>query len=152
MEVKIRKCKTEETNIANELLTKLIRFEKQFDNNINENCTVNYYYESVIDNPSHLILFAQIEEKIIGYIYGFIQENGDTTKEKVGQIDALYIEEEYRNMKVGDKLITEFIEWAKEQNVKIIEISVFDTNTKAKNLYKKKNFKQIKTTMNLIVK
>lgn len=152
MEVKIRKCKTEETNIANELLTKLIRFEKQFDNNINENCTVNYYYESVIDNPSHLILFAQIEEKIIGYIYGFIQENGDTTKEKVGQIDALYIEEEYRNMKVGDKLITEFIEWAKEQNVKIIEISVFDTNIKARNLYKKKNFKQIKTTMNLIVK
>lgn len=152
MEVKIRKCKTEETNIANELLTKLIRYEKEFDNNINENCTVNYYYESIIDNPSHLILFAQIEEKIIGYIYGFIQENGDTTKEKVGQIDALYIEEEYRNMKVGDKLITEFIEWAKEQNVKIIEISVFDTNTKAKNLYKKKNFKQIKTTMNLIVK
>ncbi len=152
MEVKIRKCKTEETNIANELLTKLIRFEKQFDNNINENCTVNYYYESVIDNPSHLILFAQIEEKIIGYIYGFIQENGDTTKEKVGQIDALYIEEEYRNMKVGDKLITEFIEWAKEQNVKIIEISVFDTNIKARNLYTKKNFKSVKTTMNLIVK
>ena len=143
MEVKIRKCKTEETNIANELLTKLIRFEKQFDNNINENCTVNYYYESVIDNPSHLILFAQIEEKIIGYIYGFIQENGDTTKEKVGQIDALYIEEEYRNMKVGDKLITEFIEWAKEQNVKIIEISVFDTNIKARNLYTKKNFKTL---------
>lgn len=152
MEVKIRKCKTEETNIANELLTKLIRYEKQFDNNINENCTVNYYYESVINNPSNLILFAQIEEKIIGYIYGFILENGDTTKEKVGQIDALYIEEEYRNMKIGNKLITKFIEWAKEQNVKIIEISVFDTNTKAKKLYTKKNFKQIKTTMKLIVK
>ena len=152
MEVKIRKCKTEETNIANELLTKLIRYEKEFDNNINENCTVNYYYESIIDNPSHLILFAETEEKIIGYIYGFIQENGDTTKEKVGQIDALYIEEEYRNMKIGDKLITEFIEWAKEQNVKIIEISVFDTNIKARNLYTKKNFKSVKTTMNLIVK
>ena len=55
-------------------------------------------------------------------------------------------------MKVGDKLITEFIEWAKEQNVKIIEISVFDTNIKARNLYTKKNFKSVKTTMNLIVK
>ena len=149
MNINIRKCTKEETNIANALLTKLIRDEKQYDDNINENVTVDYYYESVINNENHLILFAEIEEKIVGYIYGFI-ENYDTTYiNKISKLDALYVIEDYRHMGVGKNLIENFIDLSKSKNVSKIEVSACAGNINAMNLYQSINFKPVKITMNL---
>lgn len=149
MNIKIRECKKEEVKLANKFLTELIKDEKQYDNNINENCNIDFYYENYIDNENHIILFAEVEELIAGYLYGFIEENGNVCINKVAKLDALYVEEEYRHLGIGEKLITSFKEWATKKGVKIIEVSVCEGNTKAKNLYAKTNFKKVKETLKL---
>lgn len=43
MNVLIKKATINDVDIANQYLTKLIRDEKQYDKNINENCVVNSF-------------------------------------------------------------------------------------------------------------
>lgn len=151
MHIQIRKYKKSDLQLANKYLTNLIKEEKQYDDNINEKCTINSYYETCMDE-NHQIFFAEANGITVGYLYGFIQNNGNTVKEKVSEINAIYIEKQYRNIGIGKKLIEEFLKWSKEKDVKITEISVFDKNTKALNLYKKTKFKKIKTTLSLKLK
>jgi len=148
MNIEIREYKKEELKKADELLTKLIHDEKQYDSNINENCIIDSYYETCMQENNQMF-FAIENEKIIGYIYGFIENNGDTTIKEVAKIDALYIEKEYRYLGIGKKLINAFTLWANSKNIEIIEISVLNTNQSALNLYTGLNFKETKTILKL---
>lgn len=54
MDIKIIVATNENVSKANEFLTRLIRDEKQYDNNINENCVVNSLYEKLLENPNYI--------------------------------------------------------------------------------------------------
>lgn len=145
----IRKCKIEEAYIADELLTKLIRDEKQYDDNIDETFTVNSFYKNYVNKDNHCLLFCIFDEKIVGYIYGFIEESDLASTCKISKLDALYVLEDYRHLKAGTLLIESFKEWSKEKNATIIEVNVCAKNESGINLYKNANFKTTKLTMNL---
>ena len=142
----IRKANLDETSIADSFLTKLIRDEKKYDNNINENIVINNYYENVIGD-NNCLLFAQIENTIVGYIYGFIRNDGNTVFHKVACLDALYVDANYRNQGIANALIAEFKKWAKASEVKYMEVSACSKNENAVTLYRKNDFKDIKVTM-----
>ncbi len=146
MDIIIRKAKIEEANIANNFLTKLIRDEKKYDNNINENIVINNYYENYIDKDNTCLLFALIDNKIVGYIYGFIKNDGDAVINKVALLDALYVDIEYRKLGVANSLINEFKNWSKDI-ANSIEVNVCYQNESAVKLYKKHNFIETKMTM-----
>ena len=147
MDIKIRKAESGEGKIADSFLTKLIRDEKKYDDNIDENVWIIGYYENFIENENHIILFAEIDDKIIGYIYGYVIMQNGVLINNTSKIDALYVDEEYRGNKVGDKLIKMFKEWSKEKEVKAIEIDVCAQNESARKLYLNNNFKEKKITM-----
>lgn len=149
MNYQIRKAKISDVKVINNFLTRLIHDEKKYDNNINEICIVNNFYENIVENPKSCILIAEINDKIIGYLYGFIQNNGDTCINIVTQIDAIFIDEDYRKIGVGNTLIEEFKKWSKQQNAKYIELKVCNNNDIAISLYRKKGFKDFKTIMSL---
>lgn len=146
MNIIIRKAKIEEANIANSFLTKLIRDEKKYDDNINENIVINNYYENYIDKGNTCLLFALIDNKIVGYIYGFIKNDGNTVINKVALLDALYVDIEYRKLGVATTLINEFKNWFKDI-ANSIEVNVCYQNESAVKLYKKHNFIETKMTM-----
>ena len=146
MDIIIRKAKIEEANIANNFLTKLIRDEKKYDNNINENIVINNYYEKYIDKDNTCLLFALIDNKIVGYIYGFVKNDGDAVINKVALLDALYVDIEYRKLGVANSLINEFKNWSKDI-ANSIEVNVCYQNESAVKLYKKHNFIETKMTM-----
>lgn len=148
MDIKIQKAKIEDCEKADNLLTKLIIDEKQYDETIDENYEVKSYYKNFVNDPNHCLYLAKIENVIVGFIYGFIIDY-KTNVNKFAKIDALYTEEKYRNIGIGQKLIEEFISWSKENDVKNIEINVCNANENAKRLYTKNNFKPTKITMNL---
>lgn len=149
MNYKIRKAKIEDAKIINSFLTKLINDEKKYDDNINENCIVCKLYENLIEDTQNCILVAEVDKKIIGYLYGYIKNNGDAYINNVAQLEAMFVEKEYRKIGIGNKLITRFKKWSKEQNVKYIELKVCNNNDSAISLYKKNNFEGIKTIMSL---
>lgn len=146
MDIIIRKAKIEEANIANSFLTKLIRDEKKYDDNINENIVINNYYENYIYKGNTCLLFALIDNKIVGYIYGFIKNDGNTVMNKVALLDALYVDIEYRKLGVATTLINEFKNWFKDK-ANSIEVNVCYQNESAVKLYKKHNFIGTKMTM-----
>lgn len=143
----VRKAELKDTKDANNLLTLLIRNEKQYDPSINENCVISRFYEDMISNDSNILLVAEIDNKIIGYLYGYIVDNGNTYLDKVSKLDALYIIKEYRKNKIATKLINEFKSWSLKNGVKYIELQVLNDNTSAVNLYKKEGFRSFKSTL-----
>lgn len=147
MDVVVRKAELKDTKDANNLLTLLIRDEKQYDPSINENCVISRFYEDMISNDSNILLVAEIDNKIIGYLYGYIVDNGNTYLDKVSKLDALYIIKEYRKNKIAIKLINEFKSWSLKNGVKYIELQVLNDNTSAVNLYKKEGFRSFKSTL-----
>lgn len=144
----IEKCSVNETKEVDILLNKLILDEKQYDKNISNNVIVKDFYETKINDDDNCLLVAKINNKIIGYLYGFIL-NSDIDIELKCQLDALYVEEEYRKLGVANSLISEFINWSKLKQVKFVELKVCNENINAINLYKKYGFKDIKTIMSL---
>ena len=143
----IRKANLQDASIVNGFLTKLIHDEKKYDSNINDKCEIKEFYENMISNDDSCILIAEYENKIVGYLYGFIVNDGDTCINLTSKLDALYVEEEYRNKGIANSLIDEFKKWSRTKNIKIIEVSVCNENESAINLYSKHNFKSIKTVM-----
>lgn len=149
MDFIIRRANLDDVKNCNNFLTLLIRDEKNYDKNINENCKVNIFYENFISNENNCILIAQVEDDIVGYLYGFIKNNGDTYIDLVAQLDAMFIDESFRKYGIGTSLINEFKKWSIEHKVKQIELQVCNENDKAISLYKKNGFKNIKSIMSI---
>ena len=78
MNIDIIKADYKSALAVNGLLTKLIVDEKKYDENINENCIVKSLYENFFDNEDVCLLIAKKSKKLVGYIYGYIQNNGDS--------------------------------------------------------------------------
>lgn len=142
----IRKAVKEDTKTIDYLLTLLIKDEKKYDDNIDENFIVQHFYENYIDDPNKYIIVAEEENKIIGYLYGY-QKNDETLHNKIAVLDALYIEEIYRKKGVASSLISSFKTWCLESGIQEVEVNVLSQNLKAKNLYIKHHFVTIKETM-----
>ena len=144
MNINIRKANNDDIKILNAFLTSLIRDEKKYDNNINENIIVNYYYETIINKDDNYLLVAEVDNNVVGYLYGYIENSGSVCIDKVSIIDALFVSEEYRGNGIANRLIDEFKKISKDNNVRYIEIKVCNDNKAAASLYNKCGFKDIK--------
>lgn len=124
-----RKPKLQESSKLDNLLTKLILDERNYDPSV-EIVNVKDFYINYIDDPTKYFEICEDTNEIVGYIYCKL----DNEKAK---IDALYIEESYRNKKIATTLIENFIKYCKNNNINEITINVLENNIKAKNLYLK---------------
>ncbi len=143
----IRKARDKDCSKINGLLTELIHDEKKYDDNINEKCIVKYFYENVIHNDDSCILVVEKDNDIIGYLYGFILNNGDAYINKIVRLEALYVKDKYQGYGIGDNLISEFKKWVKQKNISNIELCVCLENEHAIKLYKKHGFSVLKYIM-----
>lgn len=148
----IRKAKIEDAKEINNLLTLLIQDEKKYDSNINESCVVKRLYEDLIPNESNIVLVSVVDNKIVGYLFGYIENTGDTYKEGISKLEALYILEDYRHNGIATSLIKEFKEWSLNNNIRHIEVQVLDNNIDAVKLYNKEGFKNFKSTLLNVIK
>ncbi len=152
MNFELIKATNDNIKIANKFLTQLINDEKKYDNNINEKCIVNSFYENFYNSANQFLYFAKVKDRYVGYIYGFVEDNGDAYLDKVTELDAMFVEEKYRNKGIGTSLIKKFQEWSKEKEAKYIELKVCNGNESAIALYKKNLFESIKIVMNYEIK
>ena len=97
----------------------------------------------MIIRDKHKIYLCEIDSVIVGYIYLIIGNKNEA------KIDALYVLEEYRNIKIASKLLDLAMLYFKEHNVNSVEIGVLSKNIVAKNLYMKYGFSTFKETMKL---
>lgn len=89
------------------------------------------------------IYFAVDNGREIGYVFGFLfdkqsEENLlEVVPTKVGQVDDLYIDEEYRGQGIGKMLLQKIEEYFKDQGCDSVWMEVFASNTNAHNAYLK---------------
>lgn len=137
----VRKAKKEDANMLDRLFAKLLENERfYYDENIKENITMSGFFEKRIDKENEIIFVAEESNKIVGYIYGYINIDNKIKIELEANIDSLFVIEEYRNKKIGTKLINAFIEEVKNKNCKYIFIDNKYLNKRAAKLYNNLGF------------
>ena len=119
---------------CDELLTKLIHDERQYNDTIEDNYIVTNHFNKMLDDENIIILGYYINEIIVGYI--LIRRTSNNTC----LLDGLYVEKEYRNKGIGKSLLTEAISRIKNMNVKYVDINVMYNNIIAKHIYEKLGF------------
>lgn len=119
---------------CDELLTKLIQDERQYNDTIDDNYIVTNHFNQMLDDENIIILAYYINEIIVGYI--LIRRMANNTC----LLDGLYVEKEYRNKGIGNSLLKEAISRIKNMNVKYVDINVMYNNIIAKHIYEKLGF------------
>ena len=119
---------------CDELLTKLIQDERQYNDTIDDNYIVTNHFNKMLDDENIIILAYYINKTIVGYILIRRMDNNTCL------LDGLYVEEEYRNKGIGKSLLTEAISRIKNMNVKYVDINVMYNNIIAKHIYEKLGF------------
>ncbi len=135
--IKIKEATKKDVKEANKLLTMLIKDEQKYDENIKDDFKLVFDYEAIYKD--NYLYFAYDCDKVVGYLYGYLIDD-NINKYLVGKLDALYVLPEYRNKKIANTLIDNFIKWCNDKNVKIISVKVFIDNLVAKHLYIKYGF------------
>lgn len=130
-----------DANRCDELLTKLIQDERQYNDTIDENYIVKNHFNKMLNDENIIILAYYINKIIVGYI--LIRRTDNNTC----LLDGLYVEKEYRNKGIGKSLLTEAILRIKNMNIKYIDINVMYHNIIAKHIYEKLGFVEYEIKM-----
>lgn len=138
----IRVLDEEKANICDNLLTKLIQDERQYDNSIDKDFIVKDYFKNTIKNKDNILLCYEEDNIIKGYIYLKPVVNDNT---RGYLIDGLYVDLEYRNHGIATKLIENALTIITD--VDFIDINVMSQNIDAINLYKKFGFNEFKISL-----
>ena len=140
----IRIIEEKDAKVCDELLTKLIRDESQYDKLISKDFKVHDYFKNVIKDSNNILLGYIIDNQIIGYTYLKYLANDN---KKGYLIDGLYILENYRGQGYAKKLLKYALNLLENKSLDFIDINVLGANEKARNLYKLLGFKDFKITM-----
>ena len=143
--MEIREAREQDAVHLDNLLTMLIHDECQYDRTLDKNFVVKDFYINYIDDSSKFFRIVEVDDEIVGYLYGMLIEDGIL----YAKLDALFIKEEYRNKGYAKELIEEFISWTKENNCEYAEVSVLKQNNTGKYLYSEMNFKEFKEILRL---
>ena len=146
----IRKANPGEGPVCDALLTRLIQTERQWEPNLDETFTVCDNYEHRMAEEGTLLLVAEENDEIVGFLFGFLYPS-PVQKRPTALLDALFVCEAHRNKGIGKALALRFREWSKEQGVYAIELKVMSQNTAALRLYESLGFGEIKKYMQCIL-
>lgn len=104
-------------------LNEIVMLSKAFED---EGCCNGVVRDNLEFLSTKNIAVAIYREKVIGYGYGIIEIKDKSTSyynknDKIFYLEEIYISKEYRNKKVGSKLINFLVEYAKSNGCKYFE-------------------------------
>ncbi len=140
----IRKGKKEDIESIHKLDRESTKYHKKFDKEfytISENFWKKKKYSQIkaIKSPTNLILVAELNEKIVGYIWGYVQT---IMKDKIGKIQELIVTSKHRKKGIGGELTQKMLEFFKREGCIYSEIEVFVENKPTVKFYEKIGFKK----------
>lgn len=100
-------------------------------------------------SPKTIIIVAEKDGRIVGYITLSFQGKSPYTTKKKGTIDDLFVLEHYRRRGIGKSLIDEALISFKSRGVEIVSISVSSQNLPTIRMYETFNFKEHVKKMHL---
>ena len=131
------KVKIKKVNDIIELENFLKKIDSYFPIALSEKVNLKDYAKKVMDRG--ISFFAISDNKIIGVCIGYAND----IRKNRAFISVIAVLPEYRNLKVGHKLILAFKKYARENNMKSIILFVNKENKRAIEFYRKNGFKKI---------
>ena len=148
--VAIRKASLEDLEIIRKLNNNLFKLEKEnYDPTLVENWPLSdsgkEYFEDLINN--HYVIVALINQEIVGYLAGTINEQGLYEKIQYGELNNMLIKDEYRGYGIGKKLIDSFKDYCKTNDIHDIKVVASFANKSAIEFYHKNGFNDFNITL-----
>jgi ribosomal protein S18 acetylase RimI-like enzyme len=113
------------------------------DREINENDEIEGVKKDIQKGTNHVYLLG-LNEKIVGYVTGKIEDRGQGRKiKRTGYIDGIYILEEHRGKGAGKKLMNKILDWFKKEGLQYATLGVSEPNTNAIDFYNYLKFQTI---------
>ncbi len=149
----IRKAKTNDIETIHKLDKESVKYHKKFDKDF---YTISEGFWKIkrdsqikaIKSPTNLILVAEIDEKVVGYIWGYVET---IMKHKIGKIQELIVTSKQRGKGIGKELIKRMLDFFKSRGCIISEIGVFVENEPTIKVYEKSGFKKKEYKMRLVL-
>ena len=149
--VKIVQAKTmEDCKICGAFMSKLINYEAKLDATINSDVVVEGLFENNINNKDFYFAYAVENIKPIGFVFGYLQVGkGKVRSINILNLEALFVEENYRKNGVGKQLLKSFEIWANNQydGDFQIEITYINSNKSAQKFYESLGYTPVKTIL-----
>jgi len=96
-------------------------------------------YALQLANPLVFFLIAEIEEKQpIGYLYAHIDQSD---RMKQGEIEVVFVSEEYRGQRIAQELVETALQWMKDHQVSRVLAHIFAENKPSRKAFERLGFK-----------
>ena len=146
----IRKATIEDLSIIQNLNNNLFSLEKE---NYDPTLVLNWplteegkkYFKNLILN--NYVIVALLNEEIVGYLAGSIEEKGSYEEIQYGEINNMFINDTYRGYGIGKKLINSFKTYCIDNNIKHLKVTASYKNKDAIAFYNKNGFKEFNLTL-----
>lgn len=148
----IRKAILEDVSYIQNLNNELFKLEKEnYDTTLVLNWALTEeskdYFEDLIKNQ--YVIVATLEDKIIGYLAGSINEKGSYEEIQYGEINNMFIKEDYRLYGIGKKLINNFKNYCRNNNIRNLKVVASSKNKNAIEFYRKNGFDDFNLTLTM---
>ncbi|KXA89483.1 hypothetical protein AKJ57_05270 [candidate division MSBL1 archaeon SCGC-AAA259A05] len=100
------------------------------------------HFKNQIEQDDNLVLLAEKDNEIIGYIVASLEERPPIFKKrKLGKLNELFVNQDYRNEGLGKKLVENAKDWLKDKGVNLLKVRILEANKKANKFWKSRGFK-----------
>lgn len=150
MSIVIRKALAEERELIADFSCKLVQFNRKNDPKPHDLKPVlearrrrAYAYFDPQDE-SQLFLLAFVDQKPAGFLRARIVETDramDVMEPYWGSIEELYVDDRFRGLNLGSRLMDEAFVWLREKKIPTVTLETYAWNQSAGNFYQKKGFK-----------
>jgi GNAT superfamily N-acetyltransferase len=98
------------------------------------------WFESLLDDPDRIGLFAEIDGRLAGGLMGSYPELTPFVRQREARLNSLWVLPEHRGGGVGGLLVDAFLDWARERGAPYAVVTAFAANPTAIRLYEKHGF------------
>ena len=146
----IRKATLEDLHTIQELNNSLFELEKaNYDSTLVKDWPLSEegkeYFFDLIKN--HYVIVAILDNNIVGYLAGSIEEKGSYVEIQYGEINNMLITNECRGHGIDKLLINNFKEYCKAKNISNIKVVASYKNKNAIEFYHKNGFEEFDITL-----
>ena len=146
----IRKATLDDLFEIQNLNNLLFKLEKEnFDPTLVEDWPLSAegknYFKELIEN--NFVVVAIINNEIVGYLAGSINEKGSYEEIQYGEVNNMFIKSECRGYGLGKMLINEFKKYCSSNSINNLIVTASAKNVNAIEFYKKNGFDDFNITL-----
>jgi ribosomal protein S18 acetylase RimI-like enzyme len=108
--------------------------------------------ENDLADNNIMVLLAEADGKIIGYVQGEVTSRSDHTPRTVGHVSLMYVVKQFRRKGVGRRLMKELCKFFNSNKAEDLTVRYIIGNTEAEEFWRKLGFESIITTSSMYPK